>query len=159
MQLSVETAGFTELMQTMRQLPQELQRSILKDAVSDSAQVVYTAVKAETPTAKDDIDKNEMHWAGYMKAALYQSAARKRSDGSFASSVLFDTKKFPGLITVTKAGKRYFYPAAIEYGTAHIAPRSFMRRAFDAVKEMVFARFVRVVMERIESFFAAKVAP
>ena len=48
------------------------------------------------------------------------------------------------------SGKRYFYPASIEYGTKHISARPFIRPAWDTTKNAALNKKPRFNKEKIQ---------
>jgi hypothetical protein len=47
------------------------------------------------------------------------------------TGLLVQVKSDPGFVKVSKSGKRYWYPAAVEWGHGTVPPYPFMRPAYD----------------------------
>lgn len=108
----------------------------------------------------------QQHAPGYMKKSIIVRAARRNRPGTFAMLQFFDTRRFPDLVVETvrrfhttgkrrrgqryerafKGGprhRRYFYPAALEYGHDNVASRPFIKRGFDQSKRLAASVILR----------------
>lgn len=124
MSFDMTIKGADELDRKLSQMEPKIAKKHMAKALRAGAKLVLQATRARVPV---------------LTGALKQSLAvrvgkRKRGRKEQSIQVLIDTKKVPELVTIGKDGKRYFYPAAIEYGTRRMAAKPFMRPAFDASK-------------------------
>lgn len=150
--MEIKIEGFDEAMKALAEMPVAVQRRIAREALDESSRPMLAATIANAPVADE---AHHGHAPGYMRSALRATKARKRRD-TWSAAIEYDTKAYPLLITHSKkSGKRYFYPAAIEYGTARIKPRSFMKRAFEATKQQAISVSSSIVVKRIAEVFAS----
>ena len=130
--VSATIQGGKALERKLTRLPSKVARKVVKKALLGGANLIKKATKATAP--KD---------TGRMRRALIVRAARKNKPGTSAYFQLFNTQKYPELVKASRAGKRAFYPSAVEYG--HAAPgkaggvkivkaTEFVRRAFARTK-------------------------
>lgn len=154
MPASIELTGDTALAKVLRFLPRKVQRKVITPALRVGAKIINKRTRALAPVGKPrerarifgtrrQSRGESQKRPGYMKRALTVRVARKSRKGTFAVMSVFDTRRFPDLITRSRAGRRYFYPAAVEYGHKAsgrfkhaISPRPhpFIRPAFEASK-------------------------
>lgn len=108
------------------------------------------------------------HMPGYMKKSIVVRAGKRNRPGTYAMLQMFDTARFPDLIYQTKRkyrtyrsrrkgervtrafkggarSRRYFYPAAVEYGHRGAKPHSFIRPAFKTSSPVAQARIIRML--------------
>ena len=112
----------------------EIHRALMRMEAKVARKITKRALRAGTKVIRDQAVANAPSDTGRMKKAMIVRAARKRKRGEASFNVMFDTKKYPELITRTAGGKRFFYPAVVEYGTATRPAKAFMRRAWDSRK-------------------------
>lgn len=131
MDLSLE--GATELNNLLNLLPIELRDKSLKFALKKGAEVVQEQTKFLVP-----VDK------GQLKRHLAVRAMKPRKGRVGFRVTIRNTEKF---VTVTKKGKRHFYPAVIEYGSSRHQPLAPMRMGFERSKDAAVL-VVRKMLER-----------
>ena len=103
--VDVKLKGGEELVKQLEALPPKVSRRIERQSLKNAAAYMYRIILRETPI------KTAQMW----RALCVRPFPRNRR-GRIAFGVFFDTQRFPGLITTSKAGVRYFYPAAVEFG-------------------------------------------
>ena len=129
--LTITLEGAENLERALDVMEAKVAKKITKRAMREGAKVVLRQAKANAP-----VD------TGNMKRSMTVRAAAKRKRGEASFNVMFNTKKYPDLVTTTADGKRYFYPTVVEYGTSTRPGNGFMRRAWDSQK----AAALRVIM-------------
>jgi len=149
--VAIRLDGADALERALDKLETKTSSKIMKKAMRDGAKVILRATKARAP-----VD------TGYMKKALTVRAARKRKRGVASFNVMFNTTKYPNLITNTvrartgkrgrklRGSKRFFYPAIVEFGYAGVASDAFMRPAFDSTKHRVLQTIMGSIRRDIE---------
>lgn len=143
--LSMKLEGAEALRKTLDRIEAKIATKIAKKAMREGAKVVLRAAKARAP-----VD------TGRMKRALIVRAARRRKRGEASFNVMFDTKKYPDLVTVTSDGKRFFYPAIVEYGTSSRPAKGFIRAAWDSQKAIALRVIMTQFRKGIEQAARAK---
>lgn len=143
MSIKVSVSGLRELDRALGLLPKATARNVLKRTLDKAAQPIVEAAKAEVPVKsgalRDSIKasprvKNQVGRSEYsaaMRAGLGKSAARaaliaarraNKGQGSFAE-VFVGPARGKGVVR---------YAHLIEFGSARLPPRPFMRPAWDA---------------------------
>jgi HK97 gp10 family phage protein len=119
--------GFSELAAKLKELPVKVEKKVIRTALRSGTKIIADATKANAPVL-----------TGTMKRAI-TVRAMKRSRNRIGFMVTFNKRYTDKLVRMsktrtTKKGTpvRYFYPAAIEYGTKHAPAHPFMRPAFDS---------------------------
>lgn len=130
--------GDKQLQNLLRSLPAAVQKKVLAPSLRKAARLVQQAAKARSPVK-----------TGLMRKSLTVNAI-KGSRGRFGSKVTF--RNGDQLASVSKAGKRYFYPAAVEYGHGRAFGKHFIRAAFnetEAAAEAVIAKEARKAIDEL----------
>ncbi len=138
-----EIQGVEKLLRKLDKLEsQKIQRKIANAALRSGAIIVKEAIKKQTPV-QTRVDDRPGH-PGLLKRALTVRVQKGRKSGKFGYNALFNTKKFPQLVSYSKGassniktrkatkgtGKRYFIPAAVEFGHGNAKKNRFMKRGF-----------------------------
>jgi HK97 gp10 family phage protein len=110
--------GVDRIDRALKLLPMKVQKKIIRPAIRDGLKLVKAETEAQVP-----VD------TGLTKDSIKIKAVAKRKTGRIALLVQI-SGKVPGLIKTSAAGKRGFYPAFVEYGSAGHPPNPFMRRAY-----------------------------
>jgi len=114
--------GAAELERKLLTLERKIARKVVRQALRKGAKIVQGATKIGAPVK-----------TGRMRKSIMIRKPRGRDrPGTYSLAVLFDTARYPGLIKYSRAGKRYFYPAAVEYGHGDVAGHPFVRPAFES---------------------------
>jgi len=130
----IKLEGAADFEKALDQLVAKVARKIVTQPIRKGTKTIAENAKARTPVR-----------TGAMKKAITVRASKTKRRGEISFNVIFDTKRYSRLVSHSKAGRRFFYPAAIEYGTSRQAAKPFMRPAFDAQK----APALRTIMNDI----------
>ena len=135
--MSVDIKGLKELQAALNQLPREVQKRPLRAAVSAAAKVIQDEAKRRAP-----ID------TGNLRKAIYRTRSRSGS-GTGQETFLVAVKKGKAEYANTarnrrlnRVGKKYqtqgeaYYWRFLEFGTAKMAAKPFLRPAFENKKQM-----------------------
>jgi HK97 gp10 family phage protein len=145
--------GFAELAAALRELPERVARNGLRAAVNAGAGVIKKEAIAKAP---ED--------TGALKANFYQKQIREQS-GPMQQTFYVGVRKGVAKYASNKANKRSgkagkaykddgttFYWRFMEFGTSKLAPRPFLRPAFDIRKEDAVAAIGAKLDERIQKY-------
>ena len=130
-----EIQGGAELDRKLQLLGKNAANKLMKKGLKAGAQLIAKEVKKKAPVLTGTLKKS----------IKVKTSKKKRGKKEIGFNVGFDTKKYPQLVAYAKGassslktkkttGKRYFYPAAIEYGTKNMEPKPFIRPAFNHTK-------------------------
>lgn len=136
--MKLEGAG--KLLRKLQKLEAKTGKKIMQKGLRAGAKITLAAVKARTPVK-----------TGRTKRSLVARASmpgRKKKRGTLQMLVYPSTAREPGLVTHSK-GRRYYYPAVIEFGTSTRGPHSFMRKGFDASKRQAATEIIRVANQAL----------
>lgn len=148
--------GFDELKRAFLGMPEVLQKKIMRGPLRVGEKLIQQEAMRRAP-----VD------TGLMRDSMIVRAL-KRSRVRYGYKLMYRTlPTVPsdvhgvGLAKVTKAGKRHFYPAVIEYGATkgNHPPMPFLRPAFDAKKDEVVALVGGAVREVIAEFIKQAAVP
>lgn len=134
--MKMSISGGDLLARKLEALPVKTAKKILGRALRDGAKIVQAEMKARAPVR-----------TGRMRKSITVRAQRRTRRAEIGMNVQLDTRRHPDLITTTAEGKRYFYPAVVEYGARGRPARPFMRPAFDTAK----GRALTAVTNRLKS--------
>ena len=145
--MQVKILGLEQLKKALNQLPIEIQQKALRSAVSASAKVVVDAAIAKAPAGD----------TGNLKKAIYRYRSRSGS-GTGRETYLVGVRKGKKAYANTarnrrlnRVGKNYtvqgeaYYWRFLEFGTAKMQAKPFMRPAFEGSK----SRILDVMKERL----------
>lgn len=129
-----------------------LQKNMEKLGTSAAMKVVRPAVRGGIKTIVADVKARAPVLTGRLKRSIIARRAkvRARNRGSVTDLILFNTTKYPELITFGVGGERYFYPYAVEYGHGTVPPKPYLRPAFETKKRPVTQRVQREIVDGIE---------
>lgn len=154
---SIKITGAKELERKLKTLEPKIGRKIVKQSLREGAKIFKARIKAAAPVGRTQnrtrVKKTvatTSRQKGYMRRSITVRAATKNRRGTYAVMTTFDTRRFPSLIVKSRAGKRYFYPAAVEYGHKGAPAHPFIRPAFDAVGRHAERRVLRKMAQGIE---------
>lgn len=134
----VKITGIKDIDRRLKMLGPRIAKKVVRKAIRDGMKVMASEVKSRAP-----VDK------GIMRSAVKVRAVKSRKRGDIAIETTI-SGKVAALVKFTKAGKRVFYPAAVEYGRRHESPNPFMRRAFAAKGEAVRNAAIQQIREGVE---------
>lgn len=125
-------SGLTELMAKFDQIPDRMQKNILK-----------SAIRAGANTIKDEAKKRIPVDTGNLKKALKVFDSSPRSDKNL---VRFNV----GFTVGKKARNDGYYAKFVEYGTSKTKAQPFLRPALDASKDKILPDIAAKMESRIE---------
>jgi HK97 gp10 family phage protein len=120
----IHIEGLKELDRKLQELPDDLQRKVLRDALKAGADPILTDAKASAPVK-----------TGALRASLRATASRSRKHGVTVQVITKDGF-FKG---------EQFYGAFLEYGTRFIKARAFIAGAFDKNKHRALGLITRSI--------------
>lgn len=131
----VDIEGLDRLFDNCEQIKDDI-RNKLSDIVLEGAEIVQSAAKSIAPVEEGALRDGIIAKVTWAKNALVAFAA-----------AMMDPSKNDIFVKYTKDGKRYYYPASVEYGTRNTEKKNqkpFMRpamtKARPAVKALIQAR-------------------
>lgn len=149
----MQLEGFKELAAALRELPERVARNGLRAAVNAGAGVIKKEAIAKAP---ED--------TGALKANFYQKQIREQS-GPMQQTFYVGVRKGVAKYASNKANKRSgkagkaykddgttFYWRFMEFGTSKMAPRPFLRPAFELKKEDAVNAIGAKLDERIQKY-------
>lgn len=105
--------GVKEIDSRLKTLEQRVQKKVLRQAMRSGMKLVLADAKARVPVLSGLIKEN------------LKLRAMKRSRSK--QGLLVQVKSAEGFTKTTKAGRKFFYPAIVEYKPGH----AFIRPAYD----------------------------
>jgi HK97 gp10 family phage protein len=138
----LELKGFKELAAAMRELPERVAKNALRSAVGAGAAEIRKEAKLHAP-----VD------TGRLKSAVYQKQIREASGQYkqvFFVGVRAGAKRKKG--GAKDFSQSAYYWSFLEFGTAKMAARPFMRPAFEGKKEAAVGAIAKKLDERIQAF-------
>lgn len=149
--ITVELQGLQELQAALLELPAKIGKNILRSSVNAGASVIRKEAKQKAPVYTGETQAGHPP-PGTLKRSVIQKFIREQSN-DFQSTFY---------VTVRK-GKKYrdqgksknlsqdaYYAYFVEYGTAKMSAKPFMRPAFEAKKEEALKAMIDKLSERIE---------
>lgn len=136
----MKLTGFKELAANLRKLPERVAKNGLRSAVAAGAAVVRNEARARAPKLTGEMAKD-----------IQIKREREARDGeTFAAQ--YSVFVLSGKKSRLKGKKRNvqrdsFYWKFVEFGTSKMAPRPFLRPAFEAKKEEA----VKVIGEKLDA--------
>lgn len=131
MMVDQTVAGLDQLAKMLKQLPANISRNVLRQAVSAGAQVIVKEARLKAPEYSGpefSEKKRETHPPpGTLKRSIYKKQIRELSD-------LGRQVFFVGARHGKKSKFDAYYFRFVEFGTSRMPARPFMRPAFEAKK-------------------------
>ncbi len=128
---ALDLTGDKKLLRQLRALGKVAQGKAIRPANRAATKIMHTDAKRRVPVDTGTLRKNIKLRAGKVR----------RNSGKFQHFVAWsDREKFD-----IKPGTKGFYPAAVEYGTEHMAAQSHIRAARIAKGKQVETRMVRSI--------------
>jgi HK97 gp10 family phage protein len=140
MYVSMKLTGAKEIEKKLRELEPKVGRKVVRQALRSGAKIIQ---KAQKDSAKSVVGGS---LGSKIARNIVVRAMKKKTKNRYGVTALINPKE-ESFIHHTKDNKRYYIPAAIEYGHAKpgrgggssppkdVPARPFMRPAFDAEKE------------------------
>jgi HK97 gp10 family phage protein len=132
----IKIQGAKELQKTLGELGPRAAQRVLRNVVVDMAREVRNDARGAAPVA-----------SGNLKRAIYSVRRRGKRD-EVAASV--------GVQKGKGAKRDAFYWHFVEFGTARLAPRPFLRPAFDRLQERFQLVWGAAIGKRIEKELSRK---
>lgn len=114
--------GVAEIDRKLKGLVPKLQKKALRQSIRAGLKIVQREVKAQAP-----VD------TGLMKSKVKVRATKSKRKNNIGAEVRIGSDE--GLVKTSKGGKRAFYPAVVEFGSARVPANPFMRRAYESKGE------------------------
>ncbi len=124
--------GLKELQAAMAELPGSIARNALRGAVNAGAAVIRAEAKARAPISADLAGKKEPT-SGTLRRAIYQKQIRERS-GALIQTFFVGVRRGRSARKSRKGVIDAWYAHFVEFGTAKMAAKAFMRPAFESKK-------------------------
>lgn len=145
---SVECVDLGALESTLKELGDKESGKIVTGVLRDASKGMLKVTVAHAP-----VD------SGLMKENLTYRALKRRR-GRFGFRIGFkntraliaksaDLPLYGPYTEQQSQKKRYFYPAAVEYGTSHAPPHPFMRPAFDQYKDFAVKQIAGDLTQKV----------
>lgn len=128
-------AGLKELQAALKELPQRIARNVLRGAVGAGAAVIRNEAKARAPVSTGDARAGHPP-PGTLRRSIYQKQIRELSS-AVKQTFYVGVRKGKHYRNQGKKGnlsQDAYYAKFVEFGTAKMAARPFMRPAFEAKK-------------------------
>lgn len=145
--MKIKVEGLKELQKALNQLPKEIQGRPLRAAVSAGAKLIVDDVKTRVPVGE----------TGNLKTAVYRYRSRRNSSTGRETffvgirqgkaqfkDTAYNRRKGRVGKTYKTAGEAYYW-RFLEFGTAKMQAKPFLRPAFEANK----SRAVEVIKDRL----------
>lgn len=111
--ISIQLEGGKELERKLRGLETKVAKKVVRKAVRVAQKPVQTTIKANARSMVGG------HMGGLIASNVVLRAQKKQRRGSYAINVRLKSESEgapPDFVHITKAGKRHYIPAAIEFG-------------------------------------------
>lgn len=142
--------GLRELQDSLKKLPDNIARNVLRGAVGAGASVIRKEAQAKAPVYTGEVSKGHPP-PGTLKRAIVQKQIRELS--SLFKQVFYVTvrrgKKYTKQGKGSNLSQDAFYAAWVEWGTSKMPARPFMRPAFEAKKEAAVQAIKEYLTKRI----------
>lgn len=149
--MSVDIKGLKELQEALNQLPEKIQGRPVRSAVGAAAKVVMDEARRRVP-----VD------SGQLKKAIYRGRSRSmsaRGKETYVVAVRKGKAKYANTQKnrrLNRVGKNYqtrgeaYYWRFLEFGTAKMPARPFLRPAFESKKEEAVMVLQQKLLEAID---------
>ncbi len=151
--VEIRIEGAKQLERKLIKLPNKIGKKVITKSLRKGAAIVRKRTKSLAPRRTGTLRKSII---------TRVATSRRNFPGVKALLQLFNTKKFPELISKTEgtqcAKMRGFYPAAVEYGRAAkgkaggrkvTTPKSFVRAGFQSSKKQAEAAIIKALRQGI----------
>lgn len=128
--MSVEIKGLEELIKKLNDLPDKLEKKVIRAAVRQGANIIKDKAKRYVPVDKGDL-----------RDSIKVSGARAQK-GVIAFRIRPTKNK--------QKGKSVFYGYFQEFGTSKMAAHPFMRPAYDEAGEDVLNKVIDTVKSKLD---------
>ncbi|MHB8100371.1 MAG: HK97-gp10 family putative phage morphogenesis protein [Sulfuricurvum sp.] len=128
--MSAEIKGIEELIKQLQDLPEKIEKRVVRAAVRQGANIIKDK-------AKDNVPVNE----GDLKKSIKVKGVRGKP-GTIAFVIRPTSSK--------KKGKSVFYGRFQEFGTSKMAAKPFMRPAYDEAGQDVIDKVVNTIKSKLD---------
>ncbi len=146
----VEVQGLKELGAALRALPDRVAKNVARGAVAATAAVIRDEAKSRAPVYTGQVSKGHPP-AGTLKRAIITKQIPEKS-GPLKQTYYVHVRTGKKYAKQGKKGnlsQDAFYWWMVEFGTAKMSAKPFMRPAFDAKKVAAVAAFERYLKTRL----------
>ena len=144
-----EVQGLKELNDALQQLPVKLERNILRGAIRAGAQPIVDAARRLAPVLSDADPRRVF---GALAKSIHARSVQMKN-GMLTGGVVAG-----GAATVGRGKDKVeadaFYARFVEYGTAKMAPRPFLRPAIDSKTEAAIDATADYIRTRVDQEIA-----
>lgn len=151
-------AGLKELQTALKELPDRIAKNVLRGAVNAGATVIKKETASRAPVFTGSVSQGHPP-VGTLKRAVYQKQIKELS-GPFKQTFYVGVRKGKQFQKQGKKGnlsQDAWYAKFVEFGTANMPAKPFMRPAFEAKKEEAVSAIKTYLEKRIPEE-AAKLA-
>ena len=128
--VDISVFGDKQLQRALKALPINVEKKVVRQALRKAAKPVLDTAKSLVPVK-----------TGALKKSLKLRALRKQKRGQFGVQVMTGTREQLGIA----ADDPYYYPMAVEVGTAKAPAHPFMRPALDQNREATYRLVAELV--------------
>ncbi|AEC22288.1 hypothetical protein PT7_P052 (plasmid) [Pusillimonas sp. T7-7] len=132
MKTSMQMTGLRELGAAMKELDSRVQKRIARSATAAGARVIANEAKKLVPVDTGNLKKN------------IRTANLKPNQPGLQETVV-------GVRVKGKKDDSAYYFRFLEFGTAHMAPRPFLRPAFETKKQEAAGKIKEQLAKRLEA--------
>lgn len=136
----VVVTGLAKIDKKLARLPFRVQGKVVRQSMRAGMKVMAAAVKAEVP-----VDTGLTRANVKVRATPKKRIKKGQRSSTISMEVVVEAN--PGLVKHTKGGKRYFYPAVVEYGARNHPANPFGHRAFSRRGEAARQRTIATLKD------------
>lgn len=143
-------AGLKELQEALKELPDRIARNVLRGSVNAGATVIKKEAATRAPVSTGPVSQGHPP-PGTLKRAVYQKQIKELSNNvkqTFFVGVR-QGKKYQKQGKKGNLSQDAFYWRFVEFGTAKMAAKPFLRPAFEAKKEEAVSAIKAYLENRI----------
>ena len=129
--------GSPELMAKLQSVPGKIANKAIRKGVRAAGKIILEETKSRAPVKTGTLKK---------MLAVRTSKPKKGRLG-----IKVGYKKGDELVRMSKEGKRYYYPAAVEYGKKGVGGLHFQKESFEAKKDQATQTFGDTVGQVLEA--------
>lgn len=140
----VKVKGLSELKDALKQLPENIAKNVLRGGVGAGAAVIRKEARAKAPVSTGPVSAGHPP-PGTLKKSVYQKQIRELSNAVRQTFYVGVRKGLKG----KAAGLGAYYARFVEFGTAKMPARPFLRPAWEAKKMEAIEAIRAYIAERI----------
>jgi len=135
--IDISIFGDKKLEKQFKKLDLKLQKKTIKKALRDSAKIVKNTAKARVGVR-----------SGKLKKSLKVRTEKGLKRGQFGIVVVTGTREELNI----DADDKYYYPAAVEFGTKNLPAKPYLRPAIDENRDLIFDLIASRIRSAIKGF-------